>query len=222
VSFLAGMYVSVLLLAYLSRIPCGFFLKRTWVFVPLFSLLLAIPAVFEAVTPGERIAVFSVGPWEAAVTRQGAMSALRLLSRVTVSVSLAVLLVLTTPHTLLLKGMRVCAVPALFVETAMLCHRYLFFFVELVQNVFLGIKSRCGAGLAARTGREVVGSGIAHLWQRSVQLQEQVYQAMRSRGYSGEPRTEGEPPPSRGDWAWAGAMLLLCAVVSVLGVTGRL
>ena len=39
-------YVLCLFLLLVSKIDLGFFLKRTWIFIPLFSLFIAVPAIF--------------------------------------------------------------------------------------------------------------------------------------------------------------------------------
>ena len=46
------LYVLSLVLAASSRIPLGFFLKRVWLFVPLFSAAIVLPAVLNIITPG--------------------------------------------------------------------------------------------------------------------------------------------------------------------------
>ncbi|MDD2752479.1 MAG: cobalt ECF transporter T component CbiQ, partial [Candidatus Omnitrophica bacterium] len=46
IAILLSLYLLCLFLSCLSRIHLGFFLKRTWVFIPLFSLFIAIPALF--------------------------------------------------------------------------------------------------------------------------------------------------------------------------------
>ncbi|MDP3947622.1 MAG: cobalt ECF transporter T component CbiQ, partial [bacterium] len=44
---IALIYVVCLLLAWSSKISLRFFLMRTWFFIPLFSLFIAIPALFS-------------------------------------------------------------------------------------------------------------------------------------------------------------------------------
>ncbi len=41
----------ILTLVFLSKVPLGFFLKRILLFIPIFTALIAIPALF--ITPGE-------------------------------------------------------------------------------------------------------------------------------------------------------------------------
>ena len=50
---------------------------------------------------------------------------------------------------------------------------------------------------------------IAGLWQRSYRLSENVYQAMLSRGYSGEPEVLNDFRVKLKDWLWLSVVLAL-------------
>ena len=45
-----GLYVITLILARLSLVPMGFFVKRVWLFMPFFTGIIVLPAFF--ITPG--------------------------------------------------------------------------------------------------------------------------------------------------------------------------
>lgn len=216
VSFLMGMYVVCLLLAVCSSIRLGFFLKRTWVFIPLFSLCIALPALLNIVTPGEAIVRFRVGALPLSVTRQGIASAGFFFLRVLTSVSLCAVLVLTTRHYCLLRVMRIFRIPQVFVMTMGMCYRYVYLFIEIVQNTFLAIKSRVGHVSSAKSGQGIVAWNIACLWQRSYQLNEEVYTAMCSRGYRGEPVVLNDFKVRVIDWLWLGIVLLFSGSVFFL------
>jgi cobalt/nickel transport system permease protein len=183
---LGGLYGSCFLLAVFSGIPPGYFLKRTWIFIPLFSLFIAVPAIFSIFTPGDALATWNIFGFKLIVTRQGAWGAGIFVARVVTSVSLVVLLTLTTQHTQLLKTLRSFGVPAVFVMTLGMCYRYIFLFMTVIEHTYMAIKSRVGTRVRHEKGRHVVTWNIASLWQRSYRLQEEVYQAMLSRGYRGE------------------------------------
>ena len=78
-------------------------------------------------------------------------------------------------------------IPQIFVTTLGMCYRYIYLFIGIIQNTYLAIKSRVGNKVHYKRGQNIVAWNIACLWQRSYQLNEQVYQAMLSRGYRGEP-----------------------------------
>ena len=211
------LYALCLILAQASRINLGFFLKRTWVFVPLFSLFVAIPAIFSIFTPGEPLAVFKIAGFSLVITRQGLSGAGLFLARVVTSVSFAVLLSITTRHFALLKVLRVFKIPQVFVMTFGMCYRYIYLFVEIIENTYTAVKSRCGAGIHYRGGQRIVAWNIAGLWQRSYRLSENVYQAMLSRGYSGEPAVLNDFKVRLKDWLWLSAVLGLALPVFYYG-----
>jgi len=185
---ISGLYALCLILAVLSRIPLGFFLLRTWVFIPLFSFCICLPALFSFVTPGEPIWVFYLFGVKLIITRPGLDGAVLFVVRVATSVSLVVLLSLTTRHTQLLKVLRIFGIPQIFILTVSMCYRYLYLFAQMLENILTAIKSRVGVVSRRQKGRKVVAWNIANMWNRAEQMNEQVYLAMLSRGYTGEPR----------------------------------
>ncbi|MBI4707116.1 MAG: cobalt ECF transporter T component CbiQ [Candidatus Omnitrophica bacterium] len=187
--FLAGMYLVCLMLAVFSSIQLGFFLKRTLFFIPLFCLFIGLPALLNIVTPGEPVFSFKIFAFSLSITKQGIISAGFFFMRVLVSVSLCVLLVLTTRHNVLLRVLRVFRVPQVFVMILGMCYRYVYLFIEIIQNTYLAVKSRVGRQMHYKKGQRVVAWNIASLWIRSYDLSQQVYSAMLSRGYTGEPKT---------------------------------
>ena len=202
IAVLLSLYAVSLALAYFSKIGLGFFLKRTWIFIPLFSLFIAIPALFSVFTPGNSIVSFKILGLNLVITSQGLIGALLFVTRVIASVSFAVLLSITTKHFELLKVLRVFRIPHLFVMILGMCHRYIYLFMEVIENTYLAIKSRVGRKVHYRKGQHVVAWNIASLWYRSYQLNETVYSAMLSRGYSGEPVIADAFRIRPRDWAW--------------------
>ena len=201
-----------LVLAYLSKINLGFFLKRTWIFIPLFSLFIAIPALFSIFTPGEALAGFEVLGLHLIITRQGLFAASLFVMRVITSVSFVILLNITTKHFELLKLLRVFRVPQMFVMVLGMCYRYIYLFAQVIENTFVAIKSRAGTDLRDKSGRHVIAWNIASLWYRSYRLNEEVYSAMLSRGYDGEPVVFDDFRMRPADWLWGLAVAVICAV----------
>jgi len=214
IPLLIFLYLVCLLLAALSKIQLGFFLKRTWIFIPLFSLFIAIPALFTAFTPGEPLFIFRFLGIRLIISRPGLSTAALFVIRVLTSVSFVILLGLVTKHNELLKVLRIFRIPQVFVMTLGMCYRYIYLFIEIIQNTYLAIKSRVGTSIHYEKGQRIVAWNIANLWQRSRQLNEEVYKAMLSRGYTGEPRVLDEFETSTRDWAW----LFCTVVISVLVV----
>ncbi len=206
-------YVLCLALVYISGIKLSFFLKRTWIFIPIFSLFIAIPALFSVFTPGEPLCDFKIMGLNFIITRQGLSGASLFIARVITSVSFAVLLSITTRHFELLKVLRVFKVPQIFVMILGICYRYIYLFIEVIENTYLAIKSRAGTCMHYKKGQSIVAWNIASLWYRSYNLNEAVYNAMLSRGYTGEPVILSDFKSKPKDWLWLLVVITITAVL---------
>jgi len=213
------LYVFCIMLAFLSSIPVKYFLMRTLLFIPLFSLCVVLPTLFSRVTPGELVWSFNVFGFNGVITRPGIDGAVLFVVRIATSVSLVVLLSLTTRHSELLKVLRVFRVPQVFVLTVSMCYRYLYLFATMVENIFTAVKSRVGVVSHQQRGRDVVAWNIANTWNRTTQMSEEVYMAMVSRGYTGEPRLLYEFHATLKDWVWLLSASIICAGLFYRGLT---
>lgn len=211
------LYAACLVLAYLSKINLGFFLKRTWIFIPLFSICIAIPALFSAFTPGEEIVSFNLAGAHLAITRQGLFGASLFVIRVITSVSFAVLLSITTKHFELLKVLRIFKIPQVFVMILGMCYRYIYLFADIIENTYIAIKARVGTRVHYKKGQSVVAWNMASLWYRSYRLNEDVYNAMLSRGYRGEPVVTDDFRATPRDWLWLFVVVSICAASVYMG-----
>jgi cobalt/nickel transport system permease protein len=207
------LYALCLLLAVVSRINLGFFLKRTWFFIPLFSLFIAVPALFNKFSPGQILVTWNILGLKLIITRPGLYGALIFVMRVVTSVSFIVLLNITTRHFELLKVLRIFKIPQIFVMTLGMCYRYVYLFVEIIQNTYLAIKSRVGVVVKYNRGQGIVAGNIVSLWNRSVQLNEEVYYAMLSRGYQGEALAWNDFKIKARDWLWLFAVVLVIWII---------
>jgi len=187
---LAGMYVGTLLLAVASGLSLGFFVKRVWLFIPLFTGVIVMPATLNFVTHGEIVVHF--GTWfghPAGLTRQGLDSAALIVIRVAVSISLVVLLTLTTPWSRLLSSLRSLFVPRMFVLVLGMTYRYVFHLLNGVTDMYTARKARTVTRDSDATkGRAFVAATGGALFGKAHALSEEVHQAMVSRGYTGSSR----------------------------------
>ncbi|MFH0918479.1 MAG: cobalt ECF transporter T component CbiQ [Candidatus Omnitrophota bacterium] len=204
------LYAFCLTLVLISRINLGFFLKRTWIFIPFFSLLIALPAVFS---PGQAWLTWRILGIKVMITHQGLASAGIFILRVAACVSWVVLLNLTTKHFALLKALRVFKIPQIFIMTLGMCYRYVYLFVEIIQNTYLAVKSRLGTGVPYQRGQNIVAWKMASLWERSVALNEEVYKAMLARGYQGEALAWNEFKVKTRDWLWLLAAVMIIWII---------
>jgi cobalt/nickel transport system permease protein len=192
VRVLLFLYGLCLALAWASKIKLKYFLERTWIFIPLFTVLVVIPAIFDFFTPGRALYSVHIGGLHAAITQEGLSGAILLIMRVATSVSFVILLSLTTRHSELLKALRSLGVPQLFVMVLGMCYRYIYLFVEVIEHTYMAVKSRVGGRVHHKKGRNIVAWNMGALWMRSYQLNEQVYKAMLSRGYRGEEKYDAD------------------------------
>lgn len=219
VSFLNGpqtlwlLYGLSLVLALSSRVSLVLFLRRVWLFVPLFSAAIVLPALLNIITPGDPIwvlirlnRVYTWGPYtipaEIAVTRQGLWGAITFISRVAASVSFAVLFTLTTRWGEVFSGLRTLFVPRIFVMTLSMTERYLFTFLRLIQDMYRARKSRTIRPLPAAMERNWTASRIGVTFKKSLDMSEDIYNAMLSRGFHGDFRTVGRFRAKLIDYMW--------------------
>ena len=211
IELLILLYLFCFLLAISSGINPVYFVKRSAIFIPLFSLFIAIPAFFSFLSAGQPLFAINIIFTKLVITKEGLHAGLTFVLRVFVSVSCAVLLSLTTANTQILKALRYFKVPQVFVLTAGMCYRYIYLFIKIVEDTYLSIRSRSAGILHYKKGQRVVAWSIGNLWQRSYYLSEQVYSAMLARGYRGEPAVmDSDAPPKLLDWIY------LAGVVSVI------
>jgi cobalt ECF transporter T component CbiQ len=194
---LGGIFVLIILLSLASKISPGFFLKRVLIFVPVFTLVIAIPALF--LTHGQPL-VHILG--KIVITRQGALSAGFLLLRVTNSLSLGVLLVLTTPWANVLAALRWARMPALIVDILGMTYRYMFLLLHSANAMFLARRSRVIGSFSGSENRRWLGRALATTMVKSQKLSEDVYLAMLARGYQGEVRVLRGFRLQRRDFLW--------------------
>ena len=200
-------------LARMSRVPMATFIKRVWIVVPLFTGIVVFPVLFNVVRPGTPLLVLfhlphplHLGFWtipdEVAVTRQGAMAALLIVLRVGASVSLAVLLTLTTRWQALLRALGVLRIPVVFLAVLEMTYRYIFLLLQTSSEMFMARRSRMVGRASGREERGFVTSAMGQLWAKTHATSEEVHDAMRSRGYTGEPRPLLSVRMKPSDWIW--------------------
>jgi cobalt/nickel transport system permease protein len=215
---------AAVVLAGASRIPLGIYLVRVWLFVPIVTAAIVLPALLNIVTPGEPLWVivtlersYSWGPYflpqEIAVTRQGLWGSIVFISRVGASLSFAVLLTMTTRWSDIFAGLRALLVPRVFVLTLNMTHRYLFVLLRLIQDMYRARKSRTIQALSSAGERGWVASRIGVIFRKSIEMSNDIYLAMLSRGYRGEIISLERFRTSVNDYVWLVTVLVLGAVL---------
>lgn len=217
IPMLIVLYALTLVLAVASRLSLWFFLKRVWLFVPLFTAVVVLPATLNVVTPGT--VVIPLGTWfghPIGVTSEGLHGATIIVIRVATSISLAVLLTLTTPWNRLLGGLRALFVPKMFVLVLGMAYRYIFQLLGAVEDMYLARRARSVTrDVHAPAGRRFVAASAGALFGKTHTLSEEVYLAMVSRGYTGDHRPLRTPGVRGLDAMWT--LGCIAAIVIVMG-----
>jgi cobalt/nickel transport system permease protein len=188
---LLACYAATLGLAAVSALPVGFVVKRVWLFVPIFTGVVVLPATLSIVTPGD--VVLPLWHWHGAAqgfTAQGLTSAGLIITRVATSISLVVLVTLSTPWVKVLAALGSLGVPRIFVLVIGMAYRYVFLLLGTVTDMYTARKARTVGGQRHdRTARRLVAASAGALLGKAHQLSEEVHLAMVSRGYRGQAHT---------------------------------
>ncbi|MCE8423665.1 MAG: cobalt ECF transporter T component CbiQ [Candidatus Methanoperedens sp.] len=230
IEIILGIYVFTLFFAYLSKVDLFFFIKRVWLFIPIFSGIVVFPAMFNVVTPGEPLVTLvhfnsTVQLWifqftEISITKEGALGALLFISRVAASVSLIVLLTLTTRWADIMKSLRTLGVPQIFVMVLSMTYQYIFLLVRVVQEMHLAKKSRTiktdRTGEGIKKEQNWVASRIGTVLMKSYKMSDEIHSAMISRGFHDEIKSHETFRIRNIDRIWTGFSLAFITGVILL------
>ncbi len=220
---LFALYGGTLVLAIVSRVPLGFFLKRVWLFIPLFTGFIVLPAILNIVTPGKPlytiitfITPHTFGPFhipqQITITEPGVLGAMILIMRVAASVSLAILLVVTTEWIRLLKALYVLKTPEIIIMILAMTYRYIYLFLKTVEGMLLAKKSREISDLKLKEEHGWIASRLGVLVGKSYRLSNDVHMAMTARGWTGNPRLMTDFSMGRMDVLWV--VITLTVIIS--------
>jgi cobalt ECF transporter T component CbiQ len=207
---LLSLYAVIVGLALASKLSFAFFVKRVLLGIPLFAGIVYIPALF--LIEGNDLVSFHLGPIDLSISDNAVASAAIFVTRVAVSVSLAVLLVVTTRWADLLKALRVLRIPSAFIVVLGMTYRYIFLFLQTVENLFLARASRTVGISSEREQRHWIGNGMGSLMSKSFTTSNAVYLAMVARGFTGDVRTLSDFAMRDEDWLLVSSGIVLLAV----------
>ncbi len=211
----------------LSRIRPREFLGAGFAVALVFAVLIAAPATLNLFVDGTvlvPLVVFErsghLGPFTLpqviGVTGEGLLSAATFVLRVLASVAAVLWLTLSTTWMDLLRALRVVGVPALVVEVVGMTVRYLFAFRHMVEETYLGKKSRTVCRAPAGQERAWVASRLGQTWERSLSLMGEVSEAMTARGFTGEIRSPRVARFEVPEWGLLILTVLACAAAHLL------
>ena len=205
-------YLLVLIFGLVSAIPADFLIKRVWLALPFFTGMIVLPALF--VTPGPALLQLPLG---LVITQTGLNTVLFLLLRVSTSVSLTLLLILTTPWNTVLSALSILRVPDVFILILGMTYRYIYLLLRVANDMFLSRKSRVVGRLSTSDNQKMLGAISATLLSKSLNMSSEVYLAMLSRGFRGSIVTLKPFQMQFKDWVWLFIFLALTALAIFFG-----
>jgi cobalt/nickel transport system permease protein len=202
----------VLFLSVCSRVPIVRYLWRVSILAIIFTGIVVLPSIFNIVKPGEPLWRISKYIY---ITSPGFYGACLLVLRSFGSISVVYLLASTTKWVQILKSLRILKIPAPFMAILEMTHRYIFLGLESASNLFIARKSRSLGKSTGKEGRRFVAVTMGNLFIRTTVLGNEVYQAMLSRGYTGEIRMITRFQIRRADYLWLVVNIILLVIFKI-------
>jgi cobalt/nickel transport system permease protein len=215
-----GFFAIMMVGALIARVDPLLVVRRSLVALPFAAA--AITLVFTV--PGPSLGTVPVVGWT--ISEPGLIRFASIMFKSTVSVQVAVLLIVSTHFTDMLWALGALRVPKVLVAVISFMYRYIFVLAEEAMRLTRARDSRSAAiGKNPVYGGSVVfqartmGRMIGNLFVRGFERSERVYQAMVARGYQGEMLRLSAPPLSTRDVlavlipAGAGTILLALSIL---------
>ncbi|NIA12067.1 MAG: cobalt ECF transporter T component CbiQ [Nitrospiraceae bacterium] len=202
-----------MILAVASKIPLSFYIPRVWLFVLIYTGIIAIPAMLNVVTPGTEIVhLITLNGWHLSITKEGLHAAVILVLRVAATSSFVVLMTLTTRWNDIMDAMYSLRMPKIFVLIASMSYRYIFSLMDVTKKMLLSRKSRVMGKEKSVGSWKLYSPIITALFMKSFSFNEKIYLAMLARGFGGD----RENRKGRGVDAKSTAFMLVCITSAVI------
>ena len=208
-------YLLALTLAVLSKLPTIEFTKRVWLFIPIFSGILAVPSIF--MLPGET--AFKILGLTA--TWEGIRWAVLFTLRVATAVSYAILFTMTSRWNEIVSALASFRVPGMVITITTLTYRYIFLLAKLLLDAMHARRARLAGELGKVESWKEAGKHIGATFIKANALGEELYHAMLSRGYVNEVQPLGEFRFKGLDYTFS-ALTVLTVVLTVAFTRGLL
>lgn len=212
--------VLTFLLALVSKISFRFFITRTFLFIPLFAVVIASPLPFTI--DGKILLSFKVNGMLITVSKEGLWEMLIFVLRVWACVSVSILLILTTRWNNLLHGLSKLRIPRLFIAILNLTYRYIYFFTDMLYKMLMARESRLTGSVGLLETLKGGSLALGSLFIRAYERGEKIYLAMRSRGYCGEIKTIEDFKIRKLDIAFLtfiGAIIVAIFIIQMIPIT---
>ena len=192
-----------------------------------FGFLVVLPASLNVITPGKIILnlftfnkpsqfwIYNI-PENIGFTENGIQVVLLVFLRVLNSVSLALLIVFTTPFPSFIKSFKIIGVPDTFLMIISLAYKYIFILSRTIEETYFALKSRLSGNIKTNKIRKLISGRIFFIFRRSMIIYENTYYAMVSRGYGGEVRLYSQKHFAIKDFIVLGIIVALGIVIILI------
>ena len=200
-----GLFFAVVLI-FLSRVPFSFVLMHLrWVLLFVLFFFVVMPLT----VPGERVVDLNF----VAISYEGIELASLIALRAIGAVLLVFPMIGTMRFDLTIKALQKLKVPNKFVQLIMFTYRYIFVFLEELRRMFVAARARTfRKGTNVHT-LKIVSNLIGMLFIRSFERTQRIYNAMASRGYSGDLKTLDEFELCRKDFLKAFIVIAMAVIL---------
>ena len=176
-----GLLASIIFLI-VSKLPLRFALQHIkWVFLFVIPFIVIMPFTVDGTE------IFSF--YGLTMTYEGLEYGILVAVRAISAVILVLPMIATTRFDITIKALDKLKMPNMLVQMFMFTYRYIFVFVVEFQRTWRAMAAR---GFKLKTNvyaLKTIGKALGTLFVRSYERGERVYQALRSRGYTGSPKT---------------------------------
>lgn len=214
--FLGLLQISLVAMALYSGISFFTYMFRVGLPVLFFSGIALFPSIFNIVTPGDMVATIYTGYWpqwagghpvHIAVTVQGLKGMSFVLLRSMDSLGLATILLRTTSWTTITGSLSNLKVPNFIIMILDITYRTIYLYLPVLEDYLLGRKSRMTGKELYKDSIRWIGASVADLLRITGAYGEDLFEALRSRGFVGE-------YTSQISWRW-GRTEVLMGILSI-------
>jgi len=202
-----------------SGLGLGFTFKRSIVVLPF--ALVAVSAIFSPF--GEPLAEWNLGLITLIPTDLGLIRFISILVRSWLSVQMGILLVATTQFPDLIHAFEHLKVPRILTTVIAFLYRYLFILTDEGFRLMRARDARSAGLPRIKSGGSIqwrartTGSMVGQLLLRSYERSDRIYQAMISRGFTGQIRTLNPHQMGQTDWIMLGFSLIILILIQIVG-----
>ncbi|OPX88265.1 MAG: Nickel transport protein NikQ [Pelotomaculum sp. PtaB.Bin104] len=216
-TFAASMYV------WLSGLSLKDYLSRVWMIYPLFLLIVSVPAATNFFIPGKpalyvyqalALKLWSINfPPELYFSYEGLAAISKMAVRVGVSFSFGYILVMTTRWSHLTKSLSFLHVPLQVIAILNMTYRYIYVIAKISMEMLESRWLRTVGKISRKDNRSFIAGRISFLFVKAYFLSGEIYEAMRCRGYTGEPVCLNSFKLRRADYFWLSSNLIIVLVI---------